>query len=54
VVVEAYVKGFHAQGRRPGAGGRIDGIPSGVSRICKVLDQEVPAFLDRPIENPYL
>src|SRR6266498_4126290 len=53
VVVEAYVKGVSTRKvddlvRALG----IDGIPrSEVSRICKVLDEEVKAFLHRPIER---
>jgi transposase-like protein len=54
VVVEAYVKGVSTRKvddlvRALG----IDGISrSEVSRICKVLDAEVRAFLTRPIEAP--
>jgi transposase-like protein len=54
VVVEAYVKGVSTRKvddlvRALG----IDGISrSEVSRICKVLDAEVRAFLGRPIEEP--
>jgi len=54
VIVEAYVKGVSTRKvddlvRALG----IDGISrSEVSRICKVLDTEVRAFLSRPIENP--
>src|SRR6266498_3324808 len=53
VVVEAYVKGVSTRKvddlvRALG----IDGIPrSEVSRICKSLDEEVKAFLHRPIER---
>src|SRR3990170_753053 len=58
VVVEAYVKGVSTRKvddlvRALG----IDGISrSEVSRICKVLDEEVRTFLSRPIhaEGPYL
>jgi len=58
VIVEAYVKGVSTRKvddlvRALG----IDGISrSEVSRICKVLDEEVQAFLARPIseEHPYL
>lgn len=58
VVVEAYVKGVSTRKvddlvRALG----IDGISrSEVSRICKVLDEEVRAFLARPIEAecPYV
>jgi putative transposase len=58
VVVEAYVKGVSTRKvddlvRALG----IDGISrSEVSRICKVLDAEVRAFLGRPIDTecPYL
>ena len=58
VVVEAYVKGVSTRKvddlvRALG----IDGISrSEVSRICKVLDDEVRSFLARPIETscPYL
>ena len=58
VVVEAYVKGVSTRKvddlvRALG----IDGISrSEVSRICKVLDEEVRGFLGRPIEAecPYL
>ena len=58
VVVEAYVKGVSTRKvddlvRALG----IDGISrSEVSRICKVLDEEVRTFLSRPIhaECPYL
>ena len=58
VVVEAYVKGVSTRKvddlvRALG----IDGISrSEVSRICKSLDEEVHAFLARPIESecPYL
>src|SRR5213078_1349564 len=58
VVVEAYVKGVSTRKvddlvRALG----IDGISrSEVSRICKSLDEEVKAFLHRPIEQacPYL
>jgi len=58
VVVEAYVKGISTRKvddlvRALG----IDGISrSEVSRICKSLDEEVQAFLGRPIESecPYL
>ena len=58
VVVEAYVKGVSTRKvddlvRALG----IDGISrSEVSRICKVLDEEVRTFLGRPIESdcPYL
>jgi transposase-like protein len=58
VVVEAYVKGVSTRKvddlvRALG----IDGISrSEVSRICKVLDEEVRTFLGRPIETecPYL
>jgi transposase-like protein len=58
VVVEAYVKGISTRKvddlvKALG----IDGISrSEVSRICKVLDTEVQAFLARPIESecPYL
>ncbi len=58
VVVEAYVKGVSTRKvddlvRALG----IDGISrSEVSRICKVLDEEVRTFLGRPIEAecPYL
>jgi putative transposase len=58
VVVEAYVKGVSTRKvddlvRALG----IDGISrSEVSRICKVLDEEVRTFLSRPIEAecPYL
>ena len=54
VVVEAYVKGVSTRKvddlvRALG----IDGISrSEVSRICKVLDEEVRTFLGRPIESP--
>ena len=54
VVVEAYVKGVSTRKvddlvRALG----IDGISrSEVSRICKVLDEEVRAFLSRSIESP--
>jgi transposase-like protein len=54
VVVEAYVKGVSTRKvddlvRALG----IDGISrSEVSRICKVLDEEVRAFLGRAIEEP--
>ena len=54
VVVEAYVKGVSTRKvddlvRALG----IDGISrSEVSRICKVLDDEVRTFLGRPIEGP--
>jgi transposase-like protein len=53
VIVEAYVKGVSTRKvddlvRALG----IDGISrSEVSRICKVLDQDVKAFLARPIEG---
>jgi putative transposase len=58
VIVEAYVKGVSTRKvddlvRALG----IDGISrSEVSRICKVLDQDVKAFLARPIEaeHPYV
>jgi putative transposase len=58
VVVEAYVKGVSTRKvddlvRALG----IDGISrSEVSRICKVLDEEVRTFLHRPIEgeHPYV
>jgi transposase-like protein len=58
VVVEAYVKGVSTRKlddvvRALG----LDGISkSEVSRICKVLDEQVRAFLSRPIEAecPYL
>src|SRR6266545_1990021 len=58
VVVEAYVKGVSTRKvddlvRALG----IDGISrSEVSRICKVLDEEVKAFMARPIEgeHPYV
>jgi len=58
VVVEAYVKGVSTRkvddlARALG----IDGISrSEVSRICKVLDEDVKAFLGRPIEgeHPYV
>ena len=58
VVVEAYVKGVSTRKvddlvRALG----IDGISrSEVSRICKVLDEEVKTFLSRPIEDehPYV
>ena len=58
VVVEAYVKGISTRKvddlvRALG----IDGISrSEVSRICKSLDEEVQAFIGRPIESecPYL
>lgn len=58
VVVEAYVKGVSTRKvddlvRALG----IDGISrSEVSRICKVLDEEVRTFLHRPIETecPYV
>jgi len=58
VVVEAYVKGVSTRKvddlvRALG----IDGISrSEVSRICKVLDEEVKTFLQRPIEgeHPYV
>jgi len=58
VIVEAYVKGVSTRKvddlvRALG----IDGISrSEVSRICKVLDEEVKTFLARPIseEHPYL
>jgi transposase-like protein len=58
VVVEAYVKGVSTRKlddvvRALG----LDGISkSEVSRICKVLDEQVRAFLGRPIESecPYL
>jgi transposase-like protein len=58
VIVEAYVKGVSTRKvddlvRALG----IDGISrSEVSRICKVLDEEVRTFLARPIEDehPYL
>src|ERR687897_2825690 len=58
VVVEAYVKGVSTRKvdvlvRALG----IDGISkSEVSRICKALDQDVKAFLTRPIEgeHPYV
>jgi putative transposase len=58
VVVEAYVKGVSTRKvddlvRALG----IDGISrSEVSRICKVLDEDVKAFLARPIEgeHPYV
>lgn len=52
VIVEAYVKGVSTRKvddlvKALG----IDGIPrSEVSRICKALDEEVKAFLTRPIE----
>src|SRR6266487_4391428 len=55
VVVEAYVKGVSTRKvddlvRALG----IDGISrSEVSRICKSLDQEVAAFLARPIEGSH-
>ena len=57
VIVEAYVKGVSTRKvddlvRALG----IDGISrSEVSRICKVLDEEVQVFLHRPIEgeHPY-
>jgi putative transposase len=54
VVVEAYVKGVSTRKvddlvRALG----IDGISrSEVSRICRVLDEEVRTFLGRPIEEP--
>ena len=58
VVVEAYVKGVHPQGRRPGAalGIGTGSAASEVSRICKSLDGEVRAFLGRAIdaECPYV
>ena len=58
VIVEAYVKGVSTRKvddlvRALG----IDGISrSEVSRICKVLDEEVRTFLHRPIEgeHPYV
>ena len=58
VVVEAYVKGISTRKvddlvRALG----IEGISrSEVSRICKVLDEEVKTFLSRPIEgeHPYV
>lgn len=58
VIVEAYVKGVSTRKvddlvRALG----IDGISrSEVSRICKVLDEEVKTFLSRPIEgeHPYV
>jgi putative transposase len=58
VIVEAYVKGVSTRKvddlvRALG----IDGISrSEVSRICKVLDEEVKTFLARPIdgEHPYV
>ena len=58
VIVEAYVKGVSTRKvddlvRALG----IDGISkSEVSRICKVLDEDVRAFLTRPIDadHPYL
>ena len=58
VIVEAYVKGVSTRKvddlvRALG----IDGISrSEVSRICKVLDEEVKTFLHRPIEgeHPYV
>src|SRR6266705_925079 len=58
VIVEAYVKGVSTRKvddlvRALG----IDGISrSEVSRICKVLDDEVKTFLTRPIEDehPYI
>jgi putative transposase len=58
VIVEAYVKGISTRKvddlvKALG----IDGISkSEVSRICKVLDEEVRSFLGRPIEHecPYL
>jgi putative transposase len=58
VVVEAYVKGVSTRkvDDLVMALG-IDGISrSEVSRICKVLDEEVKAFLSRPIQTecPYL
>jgi putative transposase len=45
------------QGRRPRAGIGIDGISkSEVSRLCKALDDDVKAFLARPMEgeHPYV
>jgi putative transposase len=58
VIVEAYVKGISTRKvddlvRALG----IEGISrSEVSRICKVLDEEVKTFLHRPIdgEHPYV
>lgn len=58
VIVEAYVKGVSTRKvddlvRALG----IDGISrSEISRICKVLDEEVKTFLSRPIEgeHPYI
>jgi putative transposase len=58
VIVEAYVKGVSTRKvddlvRALG----IDGISkSEVSRICKSLDEDVKAFLSRPIEDchPYV
>jgi putative transposase len=58
VVVEAYVKGVSTRKVDDLVRARgIDGISrSEVSRICKVLDDEVRGFLSRPIETecPYL
>src|ERR687892_1089824 len=54
VIVEAYIKGVST--RKVDDLVRalvIDGISkSEVSRICKVLDEEVRTFLGRPIEEP--
>jgi putative transposase len=58
VVVEAYVKGVSMRkGDDLVRALGIDGISkSEVSRICKVLDEDVKAFMSRPVEgeHPYV